>query len=735
VAQPGGRRARPKPWQGSLPLPDAAGASGPVAAEPPRWPALAAVPVAAIPGVGAARRRQLEALGLRTVEDVIRYTPRRYEDWSRVVRLAEVREPGTYTVRARVLEIRDHPGASRPVWRARLSDGTGVLWAVWFHQGYLRQLVQPGTEWLVHGEVVRDRTGRLVFRVPEIEPVREGEAGGRGLVPVYGLTQGLTARTLRAVVARAVSRWAGEVPECLPDAVRQRYGLVPAAVAWRDVHLAPSPEALAAARRRLAFEELFLVQCALLLRRRARTATVRPYRHGPPGEATARFLAGLPFRLTRAQERVLAEIEADLQAPRPMYRLVQGDVGSGKTVVAAWAMVRAVEGGRQAALLAPTEILAEQHYRTLRRLFRGLVAVELLTGSTPRGLRRSILQALASGALEAVVGTHALLQPDVSFRALGLAVTDEQHRFGVRQREALVAKGVCPDVLVLTATPIPRTLAMTLYGDLDVSTLDELPPGRRPVRTFYRPPAARERVYAFLREQVRQGRQAFVVCPWIDARASEEPMAAEEGEGPQEVAAPGRPVEEAECVEAWAPALAARMPDVRVAALHGRMPSAEREATMAAFARGDIQVLVCTTIVEVGVDVPNATVLVVEGADRFGLAQLHQLRGRVGRGPHPSYCILIAPAAGARLEILTRTHDGFAIAEEDLRQRGPGEVFGTRQHGLPDFRVADPLTDGPILTQARQAAQALLAEDPDLARPEHAALRQATASFAARLRD
>ncbi len=787
-----------------------------------------AAPLAALPGVGPARQRQLAALGLRTVEDVIRYVPRRHEDRTRLTRLGEVQEPGVWTVAATVLSAQERRAGRVLLLRARLADDTGVLPGVWFNQPHLRRVVVPGARLLLHGPAARDRLGQLELRSPEVEalePAGSGAPGaaGSGLLPVYALGAGWTQRALRALLARAVAAWADRIPETLPPEVLAALGLVPAARAWHHIHLPPSPADLDAARRRLVFEELFLLQLGLLLRRRERAGAVRGFRHPPPGPIGRRFRAGLPFRLTAAQERVLAEIDADLVALRPMYRLVQGDVGSGKTVVAAAAMLRAVEGGHQAALLAPTEILAEQHYLSLRRLCAGLCRVELLTGSTPRAARRALLEALAAGRVDVVVGTHALLQADVRFAALAMAVTDEQHRFGVRQRDLLAAKGDAPDVLVMTATPIPRSLAMTLYGDLDVSVIDELPPGRRPVRTFQRTPASRDAIYAFVRQQVGGGRQAFVVCPLIspagtlgeeggseaDQGPEDEPDAVAAGtralaalppdgghaawgggepsgpaaagaertagsaglwrgpqlgtgrpgpgagasaigalagrQAPPAVGRPRRgdapddadgrdngadgPRDEAESAEAWAAVLAERMPEVRVGLLHGRMPLAARERTMAAFVAGDIQVLVATTVIEVGVDVPNATVLVVEGADRFGLAQLHQLRGRVGRGGYPSYCILVGRDASQRLEVLTRCRDGFVIAEEDLRQRGPGEVLGTRQHGLPELTLADPLRDGALLTEARAAAAAVLARDPVLGLPQHAALRRAVAGM------
>ncbi len=704
-------------------------ASGPPAVGPSpgasRWPELG-LPVSLVPGIGPARQERLAALGIHTVADLIRYLPRRHEDLSRLVPVADLRPPGPWTCVVTVLAREERRTGRVHLLRARLADPSGVVGAVWFNRPHLGRVLVPGTQVVLYGPVGEGRSGNLEFRAPEVEPVPRGSAPPQGgLRPVYPLGARWSQAALRAVVTRAVAAWAARIPETLPPAVLRGAGLIGAAQAWHDIHLPPSAAALEAARRRLVFEELLLLQLGLLLRRRQRAGAARGFRHLPAGTLSRRFREGLPFRLTGAQERVLAEIEADLAGPRPMYRLVQGDVGSGKTVVAAAAMLRAVEGGRQAALLAPTEILAEQHYLSLRRLCGRLCQVGLLTGSVPRPRRRELLAALADGRVDIVVGTHALLQPDVCFRALALAVTDEQQRFGVRQRDALAAKGACPDVLVMTATPIPRTLAMTLYGDLDVSVIDELPPGRVPVRTFQRPPSRRDAVYAFVRDQVAAGRQAFVVCPFISPRDSLEQAGADGGRwSPPEGSPPSGAADPAEAAETWAAALAQRLTGIRVGLLHGRMPLAAREETMAAVVAGDIQVLVATTVIEVGVDVPNATVLVVEGADRFGLAQLHQLRGRVGRGSHPAYCILVG-RPGGRLEVLCRCRDGFVIAEEDLRQRGPGELLGTRQHGLPPLGLADPMQDGALLTQAREAAAGVLARDPGLSAPEHAALRAA----------
>jgi ATP-dependent DNA helicase RecG len=675
--------------------------------------------VRVLPGVGPARAERLQALGVRTVGDLLRLPPRRYEDRTHVTTLAEALraaaaaspqppEPALFRVQVRAVQSR-RLRTGLTLLRASVADATAAVDAVWFNQPHVGRRLRTGAWLYLYGRLRRVR-GRPQIGSGEIEE-DDGSPGMAGrLVPVYPLTAGVSQRAVRALVRAALAHVGEGIPDPMPGDLRASMGLPPAAAAIHALHQPPGADALAAARRRLAFEELLWLQLGLGLRRRSREAVRRSFRYAPPGEASRRFRGGLPFALTGAQVRVLREIEADLGRSRPMYRLLQGDVGSGKTVVAAATLLRAVESGRQAALMAPTEILAEQHHARIGPWLAALgVQVRLLTGRVGAGERARILDELAGGQAQLVVGTHALIQEAVRFRALGLVVTDEQHRFGVRQRDTLAGKGERPDVLAMTATPIPRTLAHTLYGDLDVSVLDEMPPGRRPVRTYWRRPEARERVYAFVGRELAAGRQAFVVCPRVE-------------EGDEETAA----------VTEWARQVRRRwLPGARLAPLHGRMPGADKEAVMRAFAAGEIQCLVATTVVEVGVDVPNASVMVIEGADRFGLAQLHQLRGRVGRGAHASWCILIAPddggAAAERMRTLERTHDGFAIAEADLRLRGPGELLGLRQHGLPELRFADLAADLPLLTAARDAAARLLAADPRLQAPEHRGLREEVA--------
>ncbi|MDR7520926.1 MAG: ATP-dependent DNA helicase RecG [Armatimonadota bacterium] len=665
-------------------------------------------PVQYLRGVGPARAALLARLGIQTVRDLLLHLPRRHEDRRNptpLARLIEGAEQAAIVRIERVWTVRTRRGGI--LVRAGIVDATGAAHAVWFNQPYLAQRLSRGQQVSLYGRV--ERAGRgLQFVAPEVEPLDpDAEPWNVGrLVPVYPATEGLPQRTLRGIIREALSAHAGALPDVLPPALRARHRLMGLHEALWAAHFPEDPNASAVARRRLAFEELFVLQLGILRQRAALQATPRSVVYGGFTELVPRFLASLPFALTRAQRRVLDEILADLRGPVPMNRLLQGDVGSGKTVVAAAALLACVEGGYQGALMAPTEILAEQHFLTLRRLLHPLgVAVHLLVGGMDRQERAPALELLRTGRPGIVVGTHALLEEQVVFDRLGVAVVDEQHRFGVMQRSRLRQKGYNPDVLVMTATPIPRTLMLTVYGDLDVSVLDEMPPGRQPVITLVRPRRARPQVYASVRDQVAAGRQAFVVCPLI---------------------------EESEALQAQSAADLARelaeglLAGLRIEVMHGRLSPAQKAERMEAFRAGEIDVLVATTVVEVGIDVPNASVMVIEDADRYGLAQLHQLRGRVGRGAARSYCVLIADPtteeARRRLEVMRTTSDGFRIAQEDLQLRGPGEVLGVRQHGLGGLRVADPVADLRLLEEARQAAQALLEEDPDLSSADARAL-------------
>jgi ATP-dependent DNA helicase RecG len=671
-----------------------------------------ATPLQFLKGVGPRRAQQLERKGLGTVEDALFLLPLRHEDRTQLTPFGALRPGQAATCAGTIVGVSPPPpGRSRAPFSALLRDASGYATASWFNAGYLARVFKRDQKVVLHGRVARYK-GALVLQQPDWEIVESDEDDrlhtGR-LVPVYSTTEGLPQRALRSLMWRVVDAFAREVPEVLPDAVRARRRLAPLAQALRDAHFPETDEALGRARRRLAFDDFLLLQLGLAILR-SRTTRARGIAMNPRGDVVRRLRAALPYAFTGAQERVWVEIRRDMAAPHPMHRLLQGDVGSGKTVVAALAVLTAVEAGYQAAVMAPTEILAEQHFMTLRQLLEPLgVGVTLLTSSLAPRERSARRAALAAGELPIVVGTHALVQEGVAFRRLGLAVVDEQHRFGVEQRARLREKGEHPDLLVLTATPIPRTLALTLYGDLDVSVLDELPPGRRPVVTVARTEPKRRAIYKFLRDQIAEGRQVYVVYPLV-----------EESEALDLKAATDMARRLAEDV----------FPDLSVGLLHGRLGFDVKDAIMRRFKAGEIHVLASTTVIEVGIDVPNASVMLVEHAERFGLSQLHQLRGRVGRGPWKSFCILLTSGrlgeeAQRRIDTMVSTSDGFKIAEADLELRGPGEFFGTRQSGLPEFRTADLLRDAAILEEARQEAQAIVAADPELRDPAHRGLRAA----------
>jgi len=645
--------------------------------------------------VGPQRAARLKRLGIYTLEDLVWHFPRKYEDRRHLEPLARLVYGEKATVQVTIKSWEER--VVRPqlkIFRALVEDGYGQGYALWFNQAYIKRQLPPGTQVFLTGRVGYRYRGLPVLQVEEYEVLERGDQGlhtGR-LVPFYPLTSGLGQRWFRLIVHLALEEIKGQVPEILPSFLRERYGLLSRYEALRNIHFPSDEEALRQARRRLKYEELLLWELGLQLNRSLREQS-QGIAHTPDNTLVQQMLAHLPFRLTEAQERVLGEILKDMESPRPMARLLQGDVGSGKTVVAAVAAVKAVAGGWQVALMAPTEVLAGQHGETLGRLLAPLhIPVVVLTGSTSKGERQVILSGLATGQLPVVVGTHALIQEGVKFKRLGLVIIDEQHRFGVGQRAALQDKGEVPDLLVMTATPIPRTLALALYGDLDISVIDQMPPGRQPVATYILSPKQREYAYRLIRRELAQGHQAYVICPLI-----------EESE-----------TITAEAATAMADKLQREVfPEYRVGLIHGKLKPGEKEEVMQAFRRGDVHILVATTVIEVGIDVPNATVMMIEGAERLGLAQLHQLRGRVGRGTAPSHCLLVAGGgneARKRLEVLANTQDGFAIAEADLRFRGPGEFYGTRQHGLPEFRLAVFPDDIRILERAREDAQKLCSE-------------------------
>jgi ATP-dependent DNA helicase RecG len=668
-----------------------------------------------VKGVGPNRLSQLAELGIRTIEDACYCPPRRYEDRTHLVAIRDVTPGSPVTVRGTVTarSLRRIRGG-RALVEAAVGDGSGVLRALWFNQPYLAQQIQVGEELILYGEA--EKRPRLQMVHPEIERVEPGDESslhmGR-IVPVYPLVSGLTQRWFRQMMATVLEQHAEELEELLPEVLRESRGWPGVARAVRELHFPASWEALETAKRRLAFEELFVFQLALAQRRAKTAALMKPQRYTLDGPLTRGLRARLPFTLTASQERVLAELLADLGQPHPMHRLLQGDVGCGKTVVMAVLIAAAVQSGWQAALMAPTELLAEQHARVLGSYLGPLgVPVGLLSQGVAAAERRRLAARIAAGELSVVVGTHALIQRGVAFKRLSLVIIDEQHKFGVVQRARLATKAAVPDVLIVTATPIPRTLALTIYGDLDAATITELPAGRRPVTTRWLREAQRDELYALVRRELSQGRQGYVVYPLIEASFTKDLRAASQ----------------------MAKHLQAEVfPEFRIGLLHGQMRPAVKEQTMRAFVRGELHLLVSTAIVEVGLDVPNATVMVIEHPERFGLAQLHQLRGRIGRGAHPATCVVIADeeeeSLRQRLQAFVETTDGFELAERDLEQRGPGELLGRRQHGWLRFRLANLARDRELLESARREAAAVVERDPALKEPALAALRERLARF------
>ena len=660
-----------------------------------------------IKGIGEKKALAFKKLGVFTLYDLVSFFPRKYDDRSQYRPISEVADGESVCIRA---IIADTPRLSRirrglDLVKFKAVDDSGVVDITYFNQSYVKDQLHRGESYVFFGRMeVKGAHRSMANPVCEREGVENGVTGR--IVPIYRMTAGLSQRVILQAVRQGLDLCGEQLPEVLPESVRRRCELAPARYAYENIHFPADFGALELARRRLIFEELFVLACAL---GRMRGERVReggiPIEQAELGD----FWATLPFSPTGAQLRAVEEAVADLHSGAVMNRLVQGDVGSGKTLVAAALIWYVWKSSRASAFMAPTELLAEQHYRTLSAMLAPLgLRVGRLTGGMSAKEKRETKAALRDGALDLVVGTHALFSADVEYKNLALVVTDEQHRFGVTQRSALIAKGVKPHVLVMSATPIPRTLALIIYGDLDVSIIDELPPGRQKVDTFAVDESYRARLNGFIRKLCGEGRQVFVVCPMVEEN--------------EDLPTPLKSAEE------HAKELASVFPDLRVTCVHGKMKPKEKDAIMAAFVAGEIDVLVSTTVIEVGVDVPNAALMIVENAERFGLSQLHQLRGRVGRGKHKSWCILVSDAqtedVKARLGIMTKTNDGFKISEEDLRLRGPGDFFGARQHGLPETHIADLGADADTLQRAQAEATSLLADDPGLQKPENALLRE-----------
>jgi ATP-dependent DNA helicase RecG len=698
---------------GSSPEPKHARPAAPRQLEPP--PALEA-PLTTLSGIGPKSARTLGKLGLETLGDLLWYLPRRYDDYSQLKTINRLWYGEDVTIMATVesANLRPIRGGRMKLVEVVVGDGTGSLRITWFNQPWILDKLRPGKAVVLSGRVDQ-YLGRLTLSNPEWEPLERQQLHTNRIVPVYALTAGVTAKWLRRVISSVVSRLAARVPDPLPESIIRSAGLIPLGEALGQIHFPDNWDRLHAAQHRLAFDEMFILQLTVLGQKRNWT---RLEAHPLAVEQGwyDHFLASLPYQLTGAQHLALDAIRQDMANGHPMNRLLQGDVGSGKTVVAAGAIGIAISNGCQAALMAPTSILAEQHFSTLRDLLTSAAgvpppAIRLLIGATPESEKQDIRTGLQQGGIQVVVGTHALLQDPIEFQRLGLAVIDEQHRFGVEQRAELRAKGSNPHLLVMSATPIPRSLALTVYGDLELSVIDEMPAGRQTIETRALRPGERGRAYAFLRGQLEKGRQAFIIYPLVEESEKVDTKAA---------------VDESERLRDDV------LPDFRLALLHGRMRADDKESVMAGFRAGRYDVLVSTSVVEVGIDIPNASVMLIEGANHFGLSQLHQFRGRVGRGEHKSYCLLIpdsdADADNERLKAMESTNDGFKLAELDLEQRGPGDFLGTRQSGFAELRTAS-LTDIRLIEKARRLAKQVFDEDPELEAPDHAMLSQAVAAF------
>ena len=641
-------------------------------------------------GIGEARAKMFQKLGITTVEDLLYFFPRDYEDRTKTAKVAECQKGETACVRAAVFSAvkENHIRKNMSVYTAIISDDTGAMNVVWYNNRFVKNALEPGKEYVFYGKISENR-GRREMQNPIYEEVGRERYTGR-IAPIYPLTEGLSQNMIQSAMERALEE-AGALKEYMPQSIREHYHIAELNFAMKNIHFPADFKSYEIARRRFVFEELLTVQLLLLRIKKDNSRNAGAVFEDT--ECMREFAGGLPFALTGAQERVLSEIADDLCSGRQMNRLVQGDVGSGKTAVAAAAIYCAVKNGQQAVMMAPTEILAAQHYETLKSFFEPYgICVELLTGGMGIKEKRRVTESIQLGLAQVVVGTHALIQKGVEYKELGLVIADEQHRFGVSQRAKLCAKGAAPHMLLMSATPIPRTLALILYGDLDISIIDELPPGRKPVKTYAVGESMRKRIYAFLKKQLDCGFQAYVVCPLIEETEKSDLKDAVQ----------------------LAEKLTAIFPEYKVGLIHGKLKPKHKEEIMEDFAQNRIQILVSTTVIEVGMNVPNSNIMVIENAERFGLAQLHQLRGRVGRGGDQAYCILFVHGKNEitkkRMDTMCMSNDGFFISEQDLKLRGPGDFFGTRQHGLPEMRIANLFEDGDILKDAQEAAVLIMKE-------------------------
>ena len=662
-------------------------------------------PVSLLKGIGEQRERKLQKLGISTIEDLLTHYPREYKDRSEILKIADLPMEETSTFLAQVKEEGQNSRHGRLVYtRMKVYDETGSVGVLWYNQPYMKNSLKIG-EWYLFSGKLQKKYGRTEILSPEVERIGENFAGGR-IIPVYPASEGISQKMLRNLMEDALSQMSGGMREELPLWLRKKYKLAERNFAIENIHFPKTEQGFYDARRRLVFEELFLLQAALYQLKH----TLEDSGEGILLKKKKALQEGenmLPFALTGAQKRVLQEIEKDMTSGKIMNRLVQGDVGSGKTAVAIITSYWAIQNGYQAAIMAPTEVLANQHFASFQKIFEPAgIKVVLLTGSLKAKEKREALEMVKNGEARMIVGTHAVIQKGVEYHKLGLAITDEQHRFGVRQRSTLADKGQNVHTLVMTATPIPRTLALILYGDLDISIIDELPPGRQKIDTSAVDSRYHQRIYTFIQKHVKEGRQAYVICPMIEENEKLE----------------------VQNVLDYTEKLIRELPDCRVTCVHGKMKAKEKQAIMDDFAAGKIDVLVSTTVIEVGINVPNATIMLIENAERFGLAQLHQLRGRVGRGSEKSYCILVSDTktkiAKERMKTMTESEDGFVISEKDLKLRGPGEFFGIRQHGLPELKIADLYQDMPILKEAQTAAAELLEKDRFLEAEEHLLLKE-----------